>query len=135
MYMTTAMNEFLEEDNIQFSVFGVNIGGLYGEFGDGEKWGFTYDQIYKDDSYTTLAKHSDDEEENKKLDVILDTVKAVLSSDKNDSMDAKVKLIVNELDNVQAEDPETIYFYCCWDGIRGTFKDGTQWGYSYDELS
>ncbi len=96
------LNAFLKENNIEFK-FSCNEKNMFGQFSDGTKWGFTYDEIPEtpEPSYTR-----------EELDAMLktmneanDRISAVTDSDeyKNADLDGKKQMVEKLLKELAAE--------------------------------
>lgn len=135
-YMNLKLDEALQKDGIDFSVDSVGMIGLVGTFGDGTEWELDLNQVYKDDKLKKRFKISANESENQQLNKVLKAVKRVIAQHKDENplknetisavSDAVFELIMEDLDMM----PVQVWY----DGIGGTFADGTDWGYDYEEL-
>ena len=146
--MNTNLRSALENEGIDFSVAGITTNRLYGQFGDGDRFGMSFFEIYTNPVYASLAKHSSDDDEEKLVQAVLDEARSIVkelyekSADTPDEMTVSTELYNSLYSSQQRDilehysDPDykpldyTVYY----DGVRATLKNGTKWGFSFAEL-
>lgn len=136
-FVDSNLSNNIEAEGLGFEIEDRGNVGISGVFSDGAKWSFNYTEIYRDDAFKNYAKRSSLAEDNKYLDTILDIFrKALAGHNKNEYLSNDVIMDASErvLENVGYDYDKTLSLQTDYDGIRGLFNDGSEWGYTYEEL-
>lgn len=137
IFFTQNLKPRLEEHHIIFK-FNTQLNGIYGTFADNARWGFKLDGLITVRPEKNMAKRSDSEEENKKLDKILKKITDLIQSEEYQKMSKgeQIKEIRNLQTNEAVVNPDSVLSYnISMTGINGQFSNGTKWGYTYEELT
>jgi len=134
--LSIILDRKFESTGVKFYTDLPTITSISGEFEDGTKWKVSFSQIYMDDSLSYRAKRSSDESENQYLDNILNAARNEIAKQNNgDPVSEETILNINDIIfKMWQDDNNMIDVNVRYDGIEGTFADGTEWGYTFEEL-